>query len=1182
MTFKSLFVKTIMLTLLLFWAHNSLGEVSVDPIGISVSLDQEDTLVVEMTLANDGDSDVAYIIDFDEPEEEDERGVGPRRDQPEARFALLWDQNGWSDIRGVFNQEEADYEVIGSGSFDDFDLDEFDCMWVAEYQPDGFNTAWNDNLERFEEWVDGGGSMYQGTGTNHYNVVPIHPGGLRREQRGESGCRVIVAPEDNYWIELNEWDEGDIFTSNRAAHCDYNEDDLDDIENSNWFQVVCETENARNPVWLVYRYGRGYVIVSGTTDTYMWNNGAPRNEYGEVGLTNILYYLEYLAVPGWIMTDPEEGVIEVDDEAVVEIIFTPLEMEEGVYEMYVLIELSENEEERDNLEQTLIQISAIMCLDVPTANVSGTVTDAETENPIEGAMLSVTDHYYARFTDEDGEYTIENAPVTSFEVTVTAADYLPHVEEINIEEEGDFEWNVELLHSECNPSRDEFFMELEPDMDHEFDFTITNGGNGPLTYTTERRLLGQANAEPWELREAENIEDVVQDDMLNGVVFAAGHFFVTGGNNGDDVNKIYKINTDGELVDEFDQFNESRYGMRDLAYDGNLIWGADDGTFYGFTTDCELETTLESPVDIECRSLTWDPDNHLLIASDIATDIYAIDLEGDLVETFERPGELRIYGLGFWPDDPDGYDLYVFCRGDTTDLQVNKLNLEDGDYMIAAELNIDGGRPGGVQITNQLDVYSWVFITLVQNPDRLAIWQLEARKEWFQVEPVEGVIEAEESVEFVLTLDATGLPSENTFEGEIVISHDGVGAETVLSVRLDVVEGEIHTTRNIEMEMGWNLVSANLQPDDEENIRGLMAALVEEELLVIMKNSDGEFYRPDYDYNNIPGWYVNEGYQMLVSGDCVLTLEGMSVLRDRAIPLEQGWQIASYYPRFPIDAIVALSGIVEHLIIAKDGRGNFYLPDWDFSNMGDLREGQGYYLNVDEDIELVYQTGEEANALNGGMRQLSVYDAPGRLPVHAVTGENMSLLVVESNPPMLLQGGSKGGSEIGVYAGGQLVGSGVLQDGVCGIAVWGDDPTTEEIDGAVDRQSLEVRLLIDNGVHSVSSEVLSGKTVYRTDSFAAIHLNEISELPSEFGIVSAYPNPFNARTRIVYGLPEAARVDLAVYDLSGRRVYELASGRQEAGIHTVTFDGSGFASGIYMVHLEAGGNKSQWKVALVK
>jgi hypothetical protein len=179
--------------------------------------------------------------------------------------------------------------------------------------------------------------------------------------------------------------------------------------------------------------------------------------------------------------------------------------------------------------------------------------------------------------------------------------------------------------------------------------------------------------------------------------------------------------------------------------------------------------------------------------------------------------------------------------------------------------------------------------------------------------------------------------------------------------------------------------------------------------------------------------------------------------------------------------------------------------------------------------------------------------------------------------------------DVGVYAGDALVGAGVLHDVVCGIAVWGDDQTTPEIDGALDGQTLTLMLSdddvdvdVDGGMVDVGYRVLAGEMVYKMDALAVVEIDASSTIPTEFAITSAYPNPFNAVLRIGYALPEAADVRLAVYDLTGRLVSELARGRMQAGMHTAVFDGSTLSSGVYLLRLDASGRTSQLKVALVK
>jgi len=87
--------------------------------------------------------------------------------------------------------------------------------------------------------------------------------------------------------------------------------------------------------------------------------------------------------------------------------------------------------------------------------------------------------------------------------------------------------------------------------------------------------------------------------------------------------------------------------------------------------------------------------------------------------------------------------------------------------------------------------------------------------------------------------------------------------------------------------------------------------------------------------------------------------------------------------------------------------------------------------------------------------------------------------------------------------------------------------------------------------------------------------------PSSF-ILSASPNPFNPSTTIAIALPEAARVHLAIYDLSGRLVSDLISGWRDAGAHEVTFDASGLPSGLYFARLVAGDIAQTRKLVLLK
>lgn len=79
-----------------------------------------------------------------------------------------------------------------------------------------------------------------------------------------------------------------------------------------------------------------------------------------------------------------------------------------------------------------------------------------------------------------------------------------------------------------------------------------------------------------------------------------------------------------------------------------------------------------------------------------------------------------------------------------------------------------------------------------------------------------------------------------------------------------------------------------------------------------------------------------------------------------------------------------------------------------------------------------------------------------------------------------------------------------------------------------------------------------------------------------------YPNPFNNRTIIYYSLEQSGETDLAVYDITGRRVQTLVNGQMPAGSFTVPFDGSGLSSGVYIYRLRNNGTVLTRKMTLIQ
>jgi hypothetical protein len=88
--------------------------------------------------------------------------------------------------------------------------------------------------------------------------------------------------------------------------------------------------------------------------------------------------------------------------------------------------------------------------------------------------------------------------------------------------------------------------------------------------------------------------------------------------------------------------------------------------------------------------------------------------------------------------------------------------------------------------------------------------------------------------------------------------------------------------------------------------------------------------------------------------------------------------------------------------------------------------------------------------------------------------------------------------------------------------------------------------------------------------------------PAQVVLYQNYPNPFNPETVISGQLTVDSWMRLEVFDLLGRKLTTLVDGKVRAGTFSYTFDGTGWASGMYFYRLEAGDNVLVRKMVLLK
>jgi len=118
----------------------------------------------------------------------------------------------------------------------------------------------------------------------------------------------------------------------------------------------------------------------------------------------------------------------------------------------------------------------------------------------------------------------------------------------------------------------------------------------------------------------------------------------------------------------------------------------------------------------------------------------------------------------------------------------------------------------------------------------------------------------------------------------------------------------------------------------------------------------------------------------------------------------------------------------------------------------------------------------------------------------------------------------------------------------------------------------------DTDTDIISGRYMGGLNFYRNTSFISQpeYLNEIKSYTD----LQNYPNPFSEITTIEYSLQSDSYVELSVFDLSGKMIYQLEKGYKSAGLHQSGINGNVLPSGVYYYRLKSDGLTETRKFAI--
>lgn len=241
-------------------------------------------------------------------------------------------------------------------------------------------------------------------------------------------------------------------------------------------------------------------------------------------------------------------------------------------------------------------------------------------------------------------------------------------------------------------------------------------------------------------------------------------------------------------------------------------------------------------------------------------------------------------------------------------------------------------------------------------------------------------------------------------------------------------------------------------------------------------------------------------------------------------------------------------------------------------------------MNIDATTILTYPTTQPSSISSENHREPTE-------PIHfqhiTCTGDFMPILI---NSLSVENREIEVGDEIGVFVNDTMcVGGCVVGELPMGFAAWRDNLRTNRIEGFSNFRDLTFRYWDNSEEEEIGHDDISIASTDAADepSLWVKDLNFTGNIlettiPSDFGLISVYPNPFNSQTTVRYSLAEAIEVRINVLDINGRQIRTLVNGFGNSGQYRVSFEASSLASGSYVIEMIVSESRFTKRVELVK
>lgn|GEM_PF-2380608 len=384
--------------------------------------------------------------------------------------------------------------------------------------------------------------------------------------------------------------------------------------------------------------------------------------------------------------------------------------------------------------------------------------------------------------------------------------------------------------------------------------------------------------------------------------------------------------------------------------------------------------------------------------------------------------------------------------------------------------------------------------------------------------------------------------------------------------------------QQIDLIANWSIISTHVIPHNLDPWEMFMPV---HDQLELVKDQEGNFLRYDFNFSNMDAYEVLKGYFVKVNEDVVFEINGIQIDAQTPLLLDQCWNVIGYPPDYELEPWYAFDSIIDQIFIVKDEQGRFLVPEAEFSNMENLRPGEGYQMKVCEDVELIFPDQEEM--VNDATKSYSTlhYIPMINSPV------NMSLLVQGIDNFRQTRNFLKG--EIAAISpSGVICGASVVNDTPpFGMAIWGDGIESKFESNL--RPGEEFTLVYwdehSDTEFRLESTISKETLIYEPDELVIASLKLVETnigVIKDFSIDRVFPNPFNSTSTVGFTIHQTGTVIFSLFDISGRSIVMQSSKVYNAGHHLIEIDGSEMSSGLYIASIALNDRVLHTKIALIR